>query len=206
MISQDVKQFIEENIDNIELNEFDLVYERALDVRYRVRNIGELTDALLAAGINPLDYMDNIPILFLDESSITSFVVPEHIEVIRNLGLAFSKLENVLLHNNVELSQGCLKQSSIKSVIIPSIMNEVPDECFSGCSELQDVDLNAIEQIGSDAFYACKSLGKLYIPDDIKFISSTAFDKCLNLVFLIHNNNEYVVKYAKKHNIKVEFI
>lgn len=199
-----IQKLIEENIDYIEAENFDVVYDKARSVNNKI-NIGELTDVFYDAGIDPLASLTEIPPLFLDESKITALVVPENINKIRKAGLAFSKIEYLKLHNNCELSESCCHNSELKSVIIPHIMNEVPDECFYNCQELTYVDLNAVEQIGVEAFAYCTSLKKIFIPDDINFISATAFEGC-DITLYFHNTNEYAIEYCKRNNMEYKFV
>ena len=199
-----IQKLIEENIDYIEAENFDVVYDKAMSVNNKL-NIGELTDVFYDAGIDPLASLTEIPPLFLDESKITALVVPENIKKIRKVGLAFSKVEHLELHNNCELSESCCHNSELKSVTIPYIMNEVPDECFYNCQELSDVDLNAIEQIGAEAFAYCRSLKNIFIPDDINYIADTAFEGC-DITLHFHNNNEYAIEYCKRNNMEYKFV
>lgn len=200
-----IQKFIEENIEYIEDEKFDVVYDEALSINHKL-NIGELTDVFYAAGIDPLASLTEIPSLFLDESEeITALVVPNNIQKIRKAGLAFSKLERIELHNNCELSESCFHNSELKSVIIPYIMNEVPDECFYNCQELTDVDLNSIEQIGAEAFAYCESLKNIFIPDDVNYIADTAFRGC-DITLYFHNNNEYAINYCQRNNMEYKFV
>jgi hypothetical protein len=84
-------------------------------------------------------------------------------------------------------------------------MNEVPDECFYNCQELTDVDLNAIEHIGVEAFAYCMSLKNIFIPDDINYIAGTAFEGC-DITLYFHNNNEYAIEYCKRNNMEYKFV
>ena len=172
-----IQKLIEENIDYIEAENFDVVYDKAMSQNFKF-NIGELTDVFYDAGIDPLASLTEIPSLFLDESKITYLVVPENIKKIRKSGCAFSNLSYIQLHNDCELSENSFFRSKIQSIIVPYIMNEVPDDCFYGCEELQDVNLNSVEQIGSESFYGCINLKKLFIPDGIEYIADTAFYEC----------------------------
>ena len=199
-----IQKLIEENIDYIEAENFDVVYDKAMIVNNKI-NIGELTDVFYDAGIDPLASLTEIPPLFLDESKITALVVPENIKKIRKAGLAFSKLEHIELHNNCELSESCCHNAELKSVIIPYIMNEVPDECFYNCQELTDVDLNSVEQISAEAFAYCISLKNIFIPDDINYIADTAFEGC-DITLYFHNNNEYAIEYCKRNNMEYKFV
>lgn len=199
-----IQKLIEENIDYVEAENFDVVYDKAMSVNNKI-DVGELTDVFYDAGIDPLAYLTEIPPLFLDHSKITSLVVPEHIKTIRKAGLAFSKIEYLKLHNDCELSESCCHNSELKSIIIPYIMNEVPDDCFFNCQELAEVDLNAVERIESEAFAYCTSLKNIFIPDGIYYISDTAFEGC-DVTLYFHNNNEYAIDYCRRNNMEYKFV
>lgn len=199
-----IQKFIEENINYIEAENFDVVYYKANSIDLNI-NIGELTDVFYDAGIDPLASLTEIPPLFLDGSKITALVVPENIKKILKAGLSFSRVEHLELHDDCELSEMCFHNSEIKSVRIPNIMNEVPDECFYNCQELTDVDLNSVEQIGAEAFAYCTSLKTIFIPDDVNYIASTAFEGC-DITLHFHNNNEYAIKYCQRYNMGYKFV
>ena len=203
-MNSDIQKLIEENIDYIEAENFDVVYDKAMSANYRI-NIGELTDVFYDAGIDPLASLTKIPPLFLDESKITDLVVPNNIKKIRKSGFAFSNVKHVQLHNDCELSERCFYVSKIDSIIIPYIMNEIPEECFYGCSWLSEVDLNAVEQIGAEAFGHCKTLKKLFIPNDIIYIADTAFYEC-PVTLLFHSTNEYALEYCQRNNMEYKFV
>ena len=199
-----IQKLIEENIDYIEAENFDVVYDKAMSANYKI-NIGELTDVFYDAGIDPLASLTEIPPLFLDESKITALVVPENIKKICKSGFAYSHLDHIELHKDCELSENCFYNSTIDSIIIPYIMNEVPDECFYGCSWLSKVDLNAVEQIGAESFGYCENLKQLFIPDDINYIADTAFYEC-PVTLLFHSSNEYAIEYCKRNNMEYKFV
>ena len=199
-----IKKLIEANIEYIENNDFYTVYSRAMSLNHKI-NIGELTDIFYDAGLDPLAHMTEVPPLFLDDSKIEALVVPENIRKIRKSGCAYSHVEHIELHNNCELSESAFFSSYLTKITIPDIMNEVPDECFSGCTLLKDVDLNTIEQIGEEAFYNCRNLKTLFIPDDINFIADSAFNEC-PVVLLFHSNNEYAIEYCYRTGQEYKFI
>ena len=199
-----IKKLIEANIECIENNEFNIVYDRAMSVNMKL-NIGELTDVFYDAGIDPLANMSELPSLFLDESQITALVVPQNIKKISKAGCAFSKLEHIELHKDCELSEETFMNSNLQSIVIPYIMNEVPEECFSGCTLLTDVDLNAIEQIGAEAFYNCRNLKTVFIPDDINFIADSAFVAC-PVTLHFHADNEYAIEYCRRTRQEYKFV
>lgn len=199
-----IQKLIEENIDYIEAGNFDVVYDKAMSVTHKI-NIGELTDAFYDAGIDPLISLTEIPSLFLDGSKTTALVVPENIKKIRRSAFAFSNVKHVQLHNNCELSENSFYSSRIRSIVIPHIMNEVPDECFCGCEELEYIDISDVDQIGAEAFYNCKNLKSIFISDNINYIADTAFYHC-PVTLHFHNNNEYAIEYCQRNNMEYKFV
>lgn len=199
-----IKKLIEANIEYIENNDFKTVYDRAMQLNMKI-DVGELTDIFYDSGIDPLASMEEIPSLFLDGSKITALVIPNNIKKINKAGCSFSKLEHITLHKDCELTEQSFIDSGIKSIIIPYIMNEVPDECFVNCTKLTDVDLNAVEQIGAQAFESCTSLKYLFIPDDINYIADSAFYDC-PVVLYFHSNNEYAIEYCQRTGTEYKFV
>lgn len=205
MLSYDVKNFLEENLSLIEAEKFTTLYDMALGTS-GVHNVGELTDALLQAGINPLETLTSIPPLYLDHSVLTTFVVPAHIESLRKSAFSFAvNLKSVTLHDTCELSPNCFNMSGVEELIVPKIMIELPDDCFFGCRDLAHVDLANIEVINSGAFALCDSLKELRIPTSVMYISPNAFDGT-DVTLIIDATNEYVKNFAEEHNIKVQIV
>ncbi len=78
--------FIECHIDLIDQNKFAELYNEATD-KWRFpnnRNISRLTETLLKAGVNPLEYMDYVPLYMFWESELTKIELPETITFIEN--------------------------------------------------------------------------------------------------------------------------
>lgn len=76
---EEAVKYIKDNINLIDSNNFEELYDSTVIPAWIV---GEVTALLLEAGIDPLLYIDNIPRYYLDESDITSFVIPKHIKSI----------------------------------------------------------------------------------------------------------------------------
>lgn len=202
MMNSDLKKFIESYIDWIELGKFNVVYT---DARYNIECVGELTDTLLKINVNPLDHIEYIPAFYLDGSVQPEFIVPENIIRGEQHCFAYSSVSNIILHDKFELPNSCFSRSYIKSVKIPYIMNEVPDECFYGCAGLTDVDLNAVDQLGSECFALCPNLKEILIPDTITYIADSAFQHT-DVTFLIQEDNEYAEEWARKHKKEFRYI
>lgn len=208
MLPLDVKEFIEKNIDRITNAEFESLFYDALHANDGVRNVGQVTEALLQAGIDPLDSITSVPSLYLDGALyIRHLSVPQHVKNIKNVGFGFSALESIDLHPMCELSTACFRNSDkLGSIKIPDIMNEVPEECFYGCTGLKHVDLAQVEQIASEAFAHCVSLKEIVIPDCIEYISDSAFYAAPYVCFVVSADNEYAIRYAQENNIELKVV
>ena len=88
-MTEEVKNFIEENIDLIEQNKWEEVYKKRFPTGF--------TDALLEAQINPAELLGYIPKRYLQDSRITQYSIPDNITNIG--GAAFSDCENLTTIN-----------------------------------------------------------------------------------------------------------
>lgn len=77
-IEQSIQQFIEENIDLIDDNKFNDVYNNIKS--YKFKRL--FTEAMLEAGIKPLNYMESVPPCYLYESTTQHIDIPVGIVVI----------------------------------------------------------------------------------------------------------------------------
>ena len=79
----------------------------------------------------------------------------------------------------------------IKKVIIEEGVENIGNYAFSGCSNLEEVELsNTIVSIGNVAFADCKQIKKIEIPSSIEEIKNRAFEDCTGL-------KEIIIKYSK---------
>lgn len=83
--------------------------------------VGELTQLILSADINPLDYMDYIPECYLAWTGISSFKIPQHIAIIDKYAFAYCK--------------------SLKSIIIPDNVTQIGSHAFDNCVSLTSLTL-----------------------------------------------------------------
>ncbi len=77
-------------------------------------------------------------------------------------------------------------------ILIPATYNNLPvtaiyDDAFYDCKNLTSITIpDSVTSIGSSAFYGCLNLVNITIPDTIAFIGNSAFSYCANLKY-----NEY---------------
>ena len=132
----EVKEFIEDNIDLIEENRWDEVYDNAA-FNLDSDSTGIFTKAMLDIGLNPITEqgLDWIPDYYLSGTSITKFTIPNTIH---------------------SLGEGCFSYSSLEKITIPASVKTLRDYVFYECGTLKEVTfIDDVVDIGSRVFYGC---------------------------------------------------
>ena len=100
--------------------------------------------------------------------------------------LNLDSLEEVVFSNGIEEwpskdssgdDFGLLRYcKSVKRVTLPSGIENIPAEGFSGCESLESVSIpSQVTEIGDSAFSGCASLANLVLPDGLRTIGAEAF-------------------------------
>ena len=89
-----------------------------------------------------------------------------------------SGLGKVRLSDNLEcIGDFVFSNTDITSINIPGTVSAVPEDAFSNCHRLTDVDLaEGIVEIGESAFVCCESLREIRFPSTLERIGDSAFD------------------------------
>jgi len=167
-------------------------------------NVGD--DSIISE--NGVLYTSDMKTLLFVPRDVTSFVVPETVEIIGNCAFAHcERLEHVALPNkliqlsgsaflnckkldNVVLPQGTTKIfgrtfegcSSLKNIVIPSAVIEYHQYAFKDCSSLEEIVINEGEYcIDVSTFEGCTYLKKVKLPSTVTRICKSAFEGCTNL-------------------------
>lgn len=144
--------FIKQYKDLINENKFNELYA----VEWDFDLLGEVTIALLEAGIDPLVDMSTIPKRFLQGSNITEYSVPSHIRII-----------------GAEAFDHCLE---LETIHLPEGLTFIDTAAFCE-STLKNINIpSTIEYIGDDAF-AATLIRNITIPDGVKLISKYCFEE-----------------------------
>ena len=154
----------------IEINALDFgeVYRLA---NLSLSNVGKLTELFYKLGVDPLKTLDYVPEYFLFASSITSFVIPDHIKRIENG--AFNSCADLI---NIKIGD------SVASIGFLA---------FSGCSALTSVTIpNSVTSIESYVFFGCRSLTSITIPNSVTSIGEFAFSGCSSLTEIIYTGTK----------------
>ena len=155
-----VKEFIEDNIDQIENNQFELLY--GIAYTYLEGKTGIFTKVLNDAGIDPLPHLTEIPGYYLAWTDTKYFEIPNNVQLISEFAFAFTE---------------------IKTQLIPSNIKVISEDAFYACSKLQEVEIEeGCEEIAKYAFDGCTKLRTIYLPKSIKLLGKGLFKYNPNLI------------------------
>lgn len=161
MKQEDVINFLRGQTKLLEEGNFDELYTI---YRRKVNPVSTpLTELLVDAGIEPLDYLPYIPDKYAQGGKlITEVVIPENIK-----GIGRSAFEDC---------------TGLTSVTIPDSVTSIGSYAFSGCNNLTGITIpNSVTSIGSEAFSGCSKFKSVNIPDSVTIISWGAFRNCTGL-------------------------
>ena len=138
--------------------------------------IAAMTAICLVGGSIPTVYGTMLPSLFTAKAAETSGVCGE------NLTWTLDKDGTLTISGTGEMFDYSQIQSpffdndAIKSVIIPSTINSIGNDCFYDCSNLTTINIpDSLESIGIGAFLGCEALEEINIPDSVTNIGRRAF-------------------------------
>ena len=179
-LSKQVINFIKTFRGLIREHKFDALYEEAGNMF--ISNpyfIGELTDAFLTSGVDPVEYFYNeIPFNYLHGSKIKTYSMPDRIEWI-----------------GPEAFVHCKDLSDIK---LSQNLRYIGDGAFKNCMML-DIDLTQcpnLRTIGLNAFDSCL-FTSVVIPESVTTIEASAFRECSELLSVtILGKDTDIEKYA----------
>lgn len=146
-------------------NAFDELYNYFSAVNKNRFTGGTLTQILLSAGINFLDYMKSIPEGAFGGGinyGITSVTLPEGVLKIGDYAFSDNEtLKRVILPTSVtELGEGAFENcEALTQIRIPGDVAQLPTALFEGCTQLTTVDLPvSVVDIQDRVFNNCPKL------------------------------------------------
>ena len=157
-MNEQLKKFIEDNIELIENNDWEKVYDKIFPTGF--------TDTLLECDINPLELgLNYIPDRFLNNSKIKNFVIPNNIRKIGEWAFHWCiNLTSITIPDSVTSigDYAFYDCSNLTSIIIPDSVTSIGEWAFSGCSSLTSIEIsNNVTSIGGYAFRDCHSLTEI---------------------------------------------
>lgn len=108
-------------------------------------------------------------------------------------GNVFTVLEDYCNYQNEKkiLIQNCYYLRSglgselfhLEEIVLEFFGTEIPKHCFANCVTLRRITINGdITTLGPYAFFGCKQLQELHLPDTIRIISNHCFTECTALM------------------------
>lgn len=120
------------------------------------------------------DKPENLSYLFYSELN-NEEVIPQSLKTVE-LSYGITELPNATF-------KSC---DNVTKIILPDSVEVLGEECFYGCSSLEEVTLPDVITIGQGAFWGCSSLKSITIPESVTEIGLGAFngvnENC-NIVF-----------------------
>lgn len=131
---------------------------------------------------------------------ITSIFIPASVSIIENQAFGNMKSLNKIdvdLNNQYFYSSGnaIIRKdtkyiiSGCNQTIIPQDINGIGTAAFDECTFTTINMPNNIKYIGSSAFMACMNLTSITIPDSVTYLGNNAFYSCTNLSQVVLSNN-----------------
>lgn len=175
-MNKELKDFIKEHKEEIDNNEWEKVY-KSLNEKFNTSErfstggqantsdlVGQFTEMVLETGINPLNYMLEIPCYFACNSNIESINIPTNITSI-DFGAFWGckKLTDITIPNNVKSIGRCaFLGCGFTSIKIPDNGIVIGDYAFSNCKSLTNMMIpSSVTSIGESMFGGSRKLTKI---------------------------------------------
>lgn len=180
----------------LETGDFQNLYELA-DKDFGTRKATScITQLLLDAGINPLDYIDHVPKDCFYGLDMRGFVLPDRITRIDSFSFSWTtNLKTIDLKNINNIGEHSFTGSDLETLTVPGSIDVIPAETFSGCRNLEKVVLEeGVEYINDSAFFYCTTLKELYLPSTLVYIHEFAFYGDRYLSDIYYNGTKEAVR------------
>lgn len=185
-MDKQVKRFIETHKDLINKEDWKTFYENACKEfeqgsPHRVIHIGQITDLLFKADIDPLEKLTTVPPYYLAGQKLdnNTFIVPSWCIEIGRGAFDATNLESINLPNEVEvLGDGAFNSCmSLQSITLPSNMIKLGNRCFNRCISLTSIIIpDKVKVLGEGCFSGCKDLANVTLGNGVTTIRAYAFN------------------------------
>lgn len=104
-----------------------------------------------------------------------------------------------LVHMGDEAFRGC---ASLRRIVVPFQVTEIPASSFEGCSSLESVWLHSnVSTIGDRAFAGCRALARLRVPENTQTFGDAVIDAATTVVGA---EGSAALTYARERALAVE--
>ena len=90
--------------------------------------------------------------------------------------------------NSFDASTFANVKETVKMVVLPVYITEIPDNAFAGCTSLETVIAYGVTEIGDNAFAGCTSLKKFYVDNAITSLGENAFEGVPEVAITAYNS------------------
>lgn len=217
-MTDNIKSFLEENIELLDQNDFVELYKQANRSFWsNSEDLNGLTRTLHAADIYPEYFLDELPSNYINLEDDFEVYMDQHealfkylvtkkgnhkvLRLARNYALKKEATETynienppVFIYNKSTAALYPYAKSYVTEVIIDNKITVIPDFTFANSSKLNKVTLNnKLTTIGKGAFYECRTLKEITIPDSVKTIYPSAFELCISLERIQFSKNMSII-------------
>lgn len=141
-------------------------------------------------------------------SQIKQVALPSSCTIIEDYAFINSSLSEIKLSNNIKtIGNGAFQDcKNLRELRLPSKIEVIYKETFSGCTSLEKVVLNnQLKRIGKEAFYDCESLLSMEMPLSIERIAQDAFLGNDDMI-IMGKKKSYAERYANTEGFEFESI
>ena len=142
-LSTGVKNFIEENIELLDREDFQEFDDRAgMQTYENGYTKGGLYEVLLRSGINPLPYLPFVPFGFLRDTTLEgSLTIPGNCIDVRSRAFYNCNLSEIIFEDGVKSIKAlaCARSDKLEKVYIPSSMLNLGHGIFIGCNNMREI-------------------------------------------------------------------
>lgn len=191
-MNRKIANFLNDNKAIIEKNDFYKLYNNtytAFILPGYSNLVGELTDVLESANINPLDYMSDIPSRYHFESMLPKNYKIGKIDTISEWAFAYTTGIDTLDISSVRyVGEYAFYSSSIKTIEIPSAIKEIKPHTFAYSRLINAVISEGTTAILNEAFSDCINLTNVWLPKSLTDLPASAFYGCEKLKNIYYND------------------
>lgn len=171
-----VKYLLQHNKDLIRNEQWYELYE---EIEAYKAKVGRVTDALLQAGIDPLQTLKWVPNYYLAETQLfENFTLPSQIRTIEIRAFLLSSIKNMKVGPMLEtIGHDAFAASELKTINLQdTAVKNILSCAFQNC-HLETIELpNTVELIGDKAFLDIPSLHRIKFNSDVNLLGSTILE------------------------------
>jgi hypothetical protein len=217
-------------------NKFNYVYEYEINIDEHTTTFNEKylkTSEYIDSTNIKSKYSSNIlkrRIYDYNKCSVEKIELGENVKYIEPGAFNFVSTKTLILPNYLEQLGGFQCNETLKEIIIPDLITDIPSYCFDKCYELEkvimgknvkrlgkfafgsckklkNIDLSNVDELDSCDFINCKSLTSVVLSKNIKVIPDCCFGGCSNLANINLENIEVINESGLRHtDIKYAYL